>query len=677
VTTEKKTIFLCDLYHDYKDNHVTVPLNIGYIGQYILDQFGDQIEVRLFKSVEKLFTAIENGVSPFLIGFSNYSWNVNLNVFAQQFIREKLPDVAILEGGPHIRTDAEGIKTYLEQRSTIDFYAMFEGEFATGLLLEELFKFESPSILKISKSEIPGIAYLSGDEFIYSSRKIEKADIETIPSPYLSGLLDEFLKDVRFLPMIETNRGCPFACTFCVWGISVLNKVRKFPTDRVINEIKYISKNSKAGSWYFSDANFGMFPRDIDIAKAIQVEAKNHKFFSNIAVNWAKNSSKFTMEIAHILKGICEPLIAVQSTDQEVLKKVKRDNIKMETMTDLLDQGRNDDVPMTTDVLAGLPGESYLSHLETLRDVFRLGFESFNVGLIRLLPGSEMETVASRNKYKIQTKYRLIPGFTGIYRNQKVFEYEEAVVGSEAMTFDDMLNVRTVHFLSWALWNSGLAQPLLRHMQDVDDLNPLDSMMLLLGEHGEMEVQRLLDDYQKDSQLEWYDSVDELEKWFYKDKAKLEEPLKLNLKYLALILMNKDLARKLLQVIANGSSSAVAQEFVTFSLERIIFVDDMKNSKKLEFSADFYERITSVYPAVSGQGKICEFSISEKELSLIKKYMTVFDFEKNQLRGLSVVLQNFGTHMIYDFSFGGGIDKTDKIVFADSFDYSGQLETHS
>ena len=57
--------------------------------------------------------------------------------------------------------------------------------------------------------------------------------------------------------------------------------------------------------------------------------------------------------------------------------------------------------------------------------------------------------------------------------------------------------------------------------------------------------------------------------------------------------------------------------------------------------------------------------------------MTVFDFEKNQLRGLSIVLPNFENHMIYDFSFGGNIDKTDKIVFADTFDYSGQLGTHS
>ena len=74
---------------------------------------------------------------------------------------------------------------------------------------------------------------------------------------------------------------------------------------------------------------------------------------------------------------------------------------------------------------------------------------------------------------------------------------------------------------------------------------------------------------------------------------------------------------------------------------------------------------------------MCELSISEKGLSLIKKYMTVFDFERNQLRGLSIVLQNFGNHMIYDFSFGGNIDKPDKIVLADSVDYLGQLGTHS
>ena len=43
-------------------------------------------------------------------------------------------------------------------------------------------------------------------------------DIEDIPSPWLTGIQDEFF-DGKLAPMIETNRGCPFTCTFCVQGV--------------------------------------------------------------------------------------------------------------------------------------------------------------------------------------------------------------------------------------------------------------------------------------------------------------------------------------------------------------------------------------------------------------------------------------------------------------------------
>ena len=47
--------------------------------------------------------------------------------------------------------------------------------------------------------------------------------LDEIPSPYLTGILDEFF-DGRLVPMIQTNRGCPFSCTFCVDGSASVNK---------------------------------------------------------------------------------------------------------------------------------------------------------------------------------------------------------------------------------------------------------------------------------------------------------------------------------------------------------------------------------------------------------------------------------------------------------------------
>jgi hypothetical protein len=45
-------------------------------------------------------------------------------------------------------------------------------------------------------------------------------------------MVDEFFED-GLGAMIETNRGCPFHFSFCVWGAQYANKVTQFSIDRV------------------------------------------------------------------------------------------------------------------------------------------------------------------------------------------------------------------------------------------------------------------------------------------------------------------------------------------------------------------------------------------------------------------------------------------------------------
>ena len=66
-------------------------------------------------------------------------------------------------------------------------------------------------------------------------------NLAEIPSPYLSGRLDSFL-DGKLLPIIQTNRGCPFSCTFCTEGQSYWSKVKVKPKEVVAGEISYISE---------------------------------------------------------------------------------------------------------------------------------------------------------------------------------------------------------------------------------------------------------------------------------------------------------------------------------------------------------------------------------------------------------------------------------------------------
>ena len=83
--------------------------------------------------------------------------------------------------------------------------------------------------------------------------------------------MDPFLADPLLSPIIETNRGCPYACTFCNWGNATQEKINQFSLETVKEEVKYVCENSRnlTGFLYIADANFGILRRDLEIAKAM------------------------------------------------------------------------------------------------------------------------------------------------------------------------------------------------------------------------------------------------------------------------------------------------------------------------------------------------------------------------------------------------------------------------
>ena len=80
-----------------------------------------------------------------------------------------------------------------------------------------------------------------------------------LPSPYTTGLLDEFFDD-KLTPMIQTSRGCPYSCTFCHDGIAYMNKTRAFSQDRVREELAYIERAGQDGDAAAGRSQLGMFP---------------------------------------------------------------------------------------------------------------------------------------------------------------------------------------------------------------------------------------------------------------------------------------------------------------------------------------------------------------------------------------------------------------------------------
>ncbi len=139
----------------------------------------------------------------------------------------------------------------------VDVYIYDEGEIPFKALLLAL---DEGSSL----SGVPNIKYKTG-EGSWAVTEQEMVIASDFPSPYLMGLFDEMMKDdsLDFTPTLETNRGCPFSCAYCDWGI-YKSKLRQFPIERVKAEIDWFSEH-KIDLIFGADSNFGILERDEEI----------------------------------------------------------------------------------------------------------------------------------------------------------------------------------------------------------------------------------------------------------------------------------------------------------------------------------------------------------------------------------------------------------------------------
>ena len=515
-------VFLADLAHTYSvDNEsLPVPLNIGFIKAYAVAEHGDAVDISLFKNPE-LFLRRACEEKPDVIGFSNYGWNENLNIAVGSYAREALPDALIIAGGPNIDPDPDQRMQMFGRHDYVDFVVVDGGEEPFSEIIEWWRDANGDRTL------LPqNILWRDGDGMHRTGERTLKKVIDNIQSPYLSGYLDEFLL-AGMVPMLETNRGCPFKCTFCAWGSASKDLVRRLDFDTALAEIEYVGHRSQANNWIVCDANFGILKRDIEIAKAIRKVKDSVDKPQKCHIWLAKNVTERNLEIGEILGDMVVPVMAVQSLDPEVLLNIKRDNIATDTYVEY--QRKFHDIGSKTysDVIVPLPGESLNSHIQALRDLCDYGVDIIQNHNMRLLAGAETNSPDTRKTFGFRTRYRLIHGDAGVYRcpdqtTIRAFEYEESLRETTTMTESELFYLRKLHFLVDFAWNLDVYKPLLRvgHLYGV---NPIDILQQLLevGEAASSDtdgagekVAAFFTEFDAKSREEWFDTREDIEAYF-------------------------------------------------------------------------------------------------------------------------------------------------------------------
>ncbi|HNN86966.1 MAG: radical SAM protein [Pseudomonadales bacterium] len=343
---------------------------------------------------ESLIHKMKHESMPIVFMLASYVWNHDLNIAFAKRVRELIPSALIVIGGPNIPRAEKPCNRFMNINHCIDVAVQGEGEMTLSVLLEALCSYIAAgekNIRQCDLSVVNGLTFRGKDlKPIRTANRDRIKDMNTIPSPYLTGEF-EHLSVMPPVAVMETSRGCPFGCTFCDWGGATLSKIHRLDTQRIFDEIEYIAKKNIA-TILLADANFGTFDRDIEIAEKLVESKRKYGYPIQAAHFLAKNTPERVAKIVRILhseKMMPDAVASLQSTDPEVLKNIRRSNIKESAYENLIAVFHEVKMAPTTDILVGLPGQTRDSFKRDLQFAFdrQVLVRCFPV---RILPNSPM-----------------------------------------------------------------------------------------------------------------------------------------------------------------------------------------------------------------------------------------------------------------------------------------------
>ncbi len=440
-----------DLEYLSDDNYKrAIPLNAGYISSYLLKHM--PVKIKIFKDPNKLIDSIAENC-PDVLALTFYVWNCNLILAVAKHCKKNNPNLKIILGGPNFKPDdSKWIEKFFISNPYIDLFIVKEGEYSFFKCIELLEK-NKLDLKKSDHSNWP-TTFFSYD---FSHKKIinnpnnpiDRLELTDIPSPYLNGILDEFLQDEHLAPIIETNRGCPYGCSFCFWAQATLTKLRRFNLDTIKEEIRYISERTKNPTklLYIADANFGILKRDSEIADTLMECKEKYDFPKRLFIYSLKNQTMQSISTFEKIKTIANMSMSMESVNEKTLYDVGRKNIPIHNYARNRMECEKRGITTYAELIYGMPHETLDSFMDGVSTLLKAGQERIQMYALQIIWGAEMSSKEYIKKFGFETRFRYLPHYCGTHHGMSTSEYEEIVVKTNTMSFDDFLKIRDFHFL--------------------------------------------------------------------------------------------------------------------------------------------------------------------------------------------------------------------------------------
>jgi radical SAM superfamily enzyme YgiQ (UPF0313 family) len=375
-----------------------------------------------------------------IIAFSCYIWNISMVYSLIGSIKAALPSVRILLGGPEVSYLPREL---IESNKNIDYIITGEGEVPFPLLLSALFE-------KADISGIPGLCYKDEENIRLNPPAPPYPDP---PGPYSKEYLSALYGRIAYL---ETSRGCPFSCSFCLSGLSGAG-VRFFSIDRAKQNIVFLA-NAGAQTVKLVDRTFNCNPgRAYDIFNFI-IKNAGTLIPSGVCFHFEVAADLFDETTLALLSsappGLIQLEAGIQTFNADALSAVVRKTNILKLESNIRKIAAAGNIHLHTDLIAGLPHEDLLSFARSFDRAYALGAHMLQLGFLKMLKGSDLRRRAQDLGY--------------IYSPRPPYE----IIYSPWLSKDDLCRLSQTEYALNKFYNSGRFTLTLSYLLKATDMQP-------------------------------------------------------------------------------------------------------------------------------------------------------------------------------------------------------------
>jgi len=335
-----------------------------------------------FCSDRMIINYIKN-VSPDIINFTCYLWNIERNLLIARTIKKILPHSLIVFGGSEIN---DGSIAFQNNNSYVDYFVKGEGEWFYNKLLNRD-KFEISSINDNNYIVQPFDELLDSHEIV-----------EPLSNNYLDIMPDRSV-------FVELVRGCPYRCSYCLYSNGI-PKVREIDPSCLLD---IIESGKEIDEVYILAPTFDMFKDFEKILKVLKEKNPGINLHTEVrAERFDDNMAKMMYEA-----GFRSLEVGLQSLNPRALLEINRKSDpdkEISGITALKTAGIN----LKIGIIPGLPDDDPGSFINTIDKLVENELsESIELYQLMVLPGSKIRDKAISENVVFQNKppYFFIEGW--------------------------------------------------------------------------------------------------------------------------------------------------------------------------------------------------------------------------------------------------------------------------